>query len=221
MAPPRAVAFAYSRDEVRSLSLMTTTTGTASETGQPTVAGEAGRGDGAGEAGRGDGAGVTRRISEAERERLDGVIAGALDELELAYEHPGIGTFLVTLEGEHKLRTMTWLVVQDHTLLVEAFFMRKPAENVAGTYGFLLGRNAKTYGVHFSIDRIGDIFLTGQLPLTAVSADEIDRLLGCARTYADENFDPAIALGFAQAIAREKAWRAKVAAEARAARAQD
>ena len=200
---------------------MTTTTGTAGETGQPTVAGEAGRGDGAGEAGRGDGAGVTRRISEAERERLDGVIAGALDELELAYEHPGIGTFLVTLEGEHKLRTMTWLVVQDHTLLVEAFFMRKPAENVAGTYGFLLGRNAKTYGVHFSIDRIGDIFLTGQLPLTAVSADEIDRLLGCARTYADENFDPAIALGFAQAIAREKAWRAKVAAEARAARAQD
>ena len=191
---------------------MTTTTGTAGETGQPTVAGEAGRGDGAG---------VTRRISEAERERLDGVIAGALDELELAYEHPGIGTFLVTLEGEHKLRTMTWLVVQDHTLLVEAFFMRKPAENVAGTYGFLLGRNAKTYGVHFSIDRIGDIFLTGQLPLTAVSADEIDRLLGCARTYADENFDPAIALGFAQAIAREKAWRAKVGAEARAARAQD
>jgi hypothetical protein len=165
--------------------------------------------------------GVTGRISAAERERLDGVIRGALEELELTFEHPGVGTFLVTLEGEHKLRTMTWLVVQDHTLLVEAFFMRKPAENVAGTYGFLLGRNAKTYGVHFSIDRIGDVFLTGQVPLTAVNADEIDRLLGCTRTYADENFDPAIALGFAAAIAREKAWRAKAAAEAHAARAQD
>lgn len=174
--------------------------------------------DGAGPGAR---TGVTGRISDADRERLDGVIQGALDELELAYEHPAIGTFLVTLEGEHKLRTMTWLVVQDHTLLVEAFFMRKPAENAAGTYGFLLSRNAKTYGVHFSIDRIGDIFLTGQVPLTAVNADEVDRLLGCARTYADENFDPAIALGFAQAVAREKAWRAKVAAEARAARAQE
>ncbi|WP_232303853.1 YbjN domain-containing protein [Pseudofrankia sp. DC12] len=165
--------------------------------------------------------GVTGRIGDADRERLDGIIQRALDELELAYEHPALGTFLVTLEGEHKLRTMTWLVVQDHTLLVEAFFMRKPAENAAGTYAFLLSRNAKTYGVHFSIDRIGDIFLTGQVPLTAVNADEIDRLLGCARTYADENFDPAIALGFAQAVAREKAWRAKVAAEARAARAQE
>lgn len=165
--------------------------------------------------------GATGRISEQERVRLDGVLKDALDELELAYEHPRLGTFLVTLEGEHKLRTMTWLVVQDHTLLVEAFFMRKPAENVADTYGFLLSRNAKTYGVHFSIDRIGDIFLTGQVPLTAVSADEVDRLLGCARTYADENFDPAIALGFAGAVAREQAWRAKVAAEARAARAQE
>ncbi len=165
--------------------------------------------------------GTVGRIDEAERARLDGVIRDALDDLGLAYEHPGVGTFLVTLEGEHKLRTMTWLVVQDHTLLVEAFFMRKPAENVAGTYGFLLSRNAKTYGVHFSIDRIGDIFLTGQVPLTAVNADEIDRLLGCAGTYADDNFDPAIALGFTQAIAREKAWRAKVAAEARAARAQE
>ncbi|MBL7497687.1 YbjN domain-containing protein [Frankia sp. CNm7] len=164
------------------------------------------------------GAGVAGRISETERAFLDEVITKALDDLELTYEHPGTGSFLVTLEGEHKLRTMTWLVVQDHTLLIEAFFMRKPAENVAGTYGFLLSRNAKTYGVHFSIDRIGDIFLTGQVPLTAVNADEIDRLLGCTRTYADENFDPAIALGFAQAIAREKAWRAKVAAEARAAR---
>jgi len=165
--------------------------------------------------------GTVGRIDEAERARLDDVIKAALDELGLSYERPGVGTFLVTLEGEHKLRTMTWLVVQDHTLLVEAFFMRKPAENVADTYGFLLSRNAKTYGVHFSIDRIGDIFLTGQVPLTAVNADEIDRLLGCAGSYADENFDPAIALGFAQAIAREKAWRAKVAAEARASRAQE
>ncbi|WP_242424088.1 YbjN domain-containing protein, partial [Frankia sp. EI5c] len=104
-------------------------------------------------------------------------------------------------------------VVQDHTLLVEAFFMRAPAENAAGTYGFLLSRNARTYGVHFSIDRVGDIFLTGQVPLAAVTPEEIDRLLGCVGSYADENFDPAIAIGFAGAIQRERAWRAKLAAD--------
>lgn len=157
---------------------------------------------------------MTAPIDATERTRLDALIATALADLELAFEHIDVGTFLVTLEGEHKLRTMAWLVVQDHTLLVEAFFMRAPAENLAGTYGFLLSRNARTYGVHFSIDRVGDIFLTGQVPLPAISAEEIDRLLGCVGTYADDNFDPAIALGFATAIEREKAWRARLATDA-------
>ncbi|MGF7238401.1 MAG: YbjN domain-containing protein [Frankia sp.] len=154
------------------------------------------------------------RISPAERSRLDRVIQDALDDISLDYERAGEGSYLVALEGEHKLKTMTWLVVQDSTLLVEAFFMRKPAENPGGTYAFLLGRNARTYGVHFSVDRTGDVFLTGRLPLAAVTPDEIDRILGCTRTYSDENFDPAVALGFAGAIEREKAWRAKIAAEA-------
>jgi hypothetical protein len=156
---------------------------------------------------------MTAPLDDAERTRLDTVITAALDDLGLAYDHVERGSFLVTLQGEHKLRTMTWLVVGDHTLGVEAFFMRAPAENTAGTYAFLLGRNARTYGVHFSIDRVGDVFLTGQLPLAAVTGDEIDRILGCVGTYADENFDPAIALGFAGAIERERAWRAKLAGD--------
>lgn len=147
------------------------------------------------------------------RGELDRLIRATLDDLGLDYERVEEGAYLVRLEGDHKLATMTWLVVQDWTLLVEAFFMRKPAENEGGTYGFLLGRNARTYGVHFSVDRIGDVYLTGHLPLSSVTADEVDTLLGCVRTYADENYDPAIALGFAGAIEREKAWRAKLAAD--------
>jgi Putative bacterial sensory transduction regulator len=153
-------------------------------------------------------------LDPVERARLDGLLTSVLDELELSYERVEEGAFLVKLEGEHKLATMTWLVVQDFSLLVEAFFMRKPAENEGGTYGFLLGRNARTYAVHFSIDRLGDIYLTGRLPLAAVSADEIDRVLGSVRTYADENFDPALLLGFKGAIERERTWRAKLAREA-------
>src|SRR3954449_1364450 len=149
-------------------------------------------------------------LDPEERSRLDTLIKGALDELELSYERVEDGAFLVKLEGEHKLATMTWLVVQDFSLLVEAFFMRKPAENEGGTYGFLLGRNARTYAVHFSIDRLGDVYLTGRLPLQAITADEVDRILGSVRTYADENFDPALMLGFKGAIERERTWRAKL-----------
>src|SRR3954462_3345033 len=124
-------------------------------------------------------------LDPAERARLDGLLQGVLDELGLGYEHVEEGAFLVKLEGEHKLKTMTWLVVQDVSLRVEAFFMRKPAENEGGTYRFLLDRNARTYGVHFSVDRLGDIYLSGRLPLQAVTPEEIDRVLGCVREYSD------------------------------------
>jgi len=136
-------------------------------------------------------------------------IEAALDSLGLGYENPRPGAYLVKLQGEHKLATMAWLVVGDHSLGVEAFFCRQPDENHAAFYRLLLERNGRMYGVHFSLDRVGDVYLTGRLPLGAVSTEEIDRLLGCVLSYSDENFDMALELGFASAIRREWAWRAK------------
>jgi len=130
----------------------------------------------------------------------------ALDSLGVSYENPRPGAYLVRLPGEHKLATMTWLIADRHSLLVEAFFCRQPDENHAVFYRFLLGRNGRMYGVHFALDPVGDVYLVGRLPLSAV--DDVDRLLGCVLTYADENFDKALELGFASAIRREWAWRA-------------
>ena len=149
----------------------------------------------------------------AEVSRLDALIQTTLDELGMEYERVEAGAFLVKLAGRHKLATMTWLVVGDHTLLVEAFFLRRPESNDGGTYGFLMQRNARTYGVHFSCDRLGDVYIVGHVPLTSVTPDEIDRLLGCVLEYADSTFDAALRLGFAESIRREEEWRAKQAAE--------
>jgi hypothetical protein len=155
---------------------------------------------------------VVGRDRDAVR-RHDALIRETLDGLGLEYERVEEGAFLVKLAGQHKLATMTWLVVGDHTLLVEAFLMRRPESNEGGTYGFLLQRNARTYGVHFSCDRLGDIYLVGHVPLHAVTAEEVDRLLGCVLEYADGTFDAALRLGFAESIAREEQWRAKQAAQ--------
>jgi hypothetical protein len=133
----------------------------------------------------------------------------ALAALGLAAEVPQPGSYLVRLEGQAKLATMTWLIVGPHSLHVEAFFCRKPDENHARFYRFLLERNARMYGVHFAVDAEGDVYLTGRLPLAAVSAGEIDRVLGCALSYSDENFNPALAIGFESSIRREWAWRVK------------
>ena len=136
-------------------------------------------------------------------------VEAALKVLELSFEQPRPGAFLVKLEGQHKLATMTWLVVGEHSLGVEAFFCRQPDENHEAFYRFLLERNGRMYGVHFTLDPVGDVYLTGRLPLSATTADDIDRLLGCVLSYSDDNFDTALELGFSSAIRREWAWRVK------------
>jgi hypothetical protein len=136
-------------------------------------------------------------------------LAAALAGLDLTYESPSPGAFLVKLPGEHKLVTMAWLIASTHSLHVEAFFCRQPDENHAEFYRFLLERSARMYGVHFALDPVGDVYITGRLPLVAISPDEVDQLLGCVLSYSDETFDQALMLGFASAIKKEYAWRLK------------
>jgi hypothetical protein len=136
-------------------------------------------------------------------------LGDVLGRLGLYYTRPEPGAYLVRLAGEHKLATMTWLIAGEHSLQVEAFFCRQPDENHAAFYRFLLERNGRLFGVHFAVDRTGDVYLTGRLPLAAITDDEIDRLLGCVLTYSDESFNEALKLGFGSAIRREWAWREK------------
>jgi len=151
-----------------------------------------------------DGAALT-----PDQARIAVAVETALDALGLVAESPVPGSYLVRLEGQRKLATMTWIIVGRHSLHVEAFFCRQPDENHARFYRFLLERNGRMYGVHFAVDRQGDVYLTGRLPLAAVSAEEIDRVLGCVLSYSDENFNSALAIGFESSIRREWAWRIK------------
>jgi hypothetical protein len=138
-----------------------------------------------------------------------GALGTVLDTLGVGYENPEPGAFLLRLEGEHKLATMTWLIAGQHSLQVEAFFCRQPDENHAAFYRFLLERNGRMYGVRFALDAAGDVYLTGRLPLAAITEPEIDRLLGCVLSYSDETFNEALKIGFGSAIRREWEWRQK------------
>lgn len=140
---------------------------------------------------------------------LADVVRATLDERELTYEEAEPGAFLVKLPGAHKLATMTWLVVGDHSLHVEAFFCRRPDENEGALYRWLLERNARMFAVAFAVDNVGDVYLTGRLPLTSVTPEDLDRVLGSVLTYSDEWFDKALELGFKSSIQKEWAWRVK------------
>jgi hypothetical protein len=143
------------------------------------------------------------------RDRVQALIEQVCAERELPCERTGDHSYAVTLPGAHKLKTICNLIVGEHSLRVEAFVMRQPDENREQLWAWLLQRNARMYGVAFAIDGLGDVYLSGRLSLHAVTADELDRLLGAVLTYADESFDPMLEIGFGTAIRREWAWRVK------------
>ena len=137
------------------------------------------------------------------------VIRAALTESDLDFAEPQPEQFFVKLPGTHKLFTNCWLVVGQHALLVEAFVCRKPDENHDEFHRWLLRRNSKTFAVSFALDKVGDVYLVGRLPLAVVTAEEIDRILGAVLQYADESFDTLLEIGFVTSIRKEWAWRQK------------
>jgi hypothetical protein len=135
------------------------------------------------------------------------VILEFLDSHDLEYELSDLNTFLVTLPGETKLQTQCALIVGDYSLSINAFVIRKPDDNAAAVHAWCLAKNAGMYGVAFATNELGDIFLVGRLPLSAVTDREIDRVIGAVLQYADASFNPLLELGFSTAIRREWAWR--------------
>lgn len=133
----------------------------------------------------------------------------ALTEAELEWENPAGSpqTYVVSLPGTRKLATTCSLAVGRHTLSVNAFVVRRPDENHEAFYRWLLERNTRMYGVSYALDHLGDVYLAGRLPHTAVTPQEVDRLLGAVVENADGSFNTLLEMGFASAIRKEYAWR--------------
>lgn len=125
------------------------------------------------------------------------VIEATLNEAGLAWESPAPGNFVVTLPGTRKLSTTCSLIVGKHSLSLNAFVVRHPDENEAEVHRWLLERNLRLFGLSYAIDSLGDVYLAGKLPLSVVTPEELDRLLGTVLEAADESFNTLLELGFA------------------------
>ena len=117
------------------------------------------------------------------------------------------GEHVLQLPGETKLRTTVSLLVGERALSAVAFVVRAPDENHADFYRWLLARNSRLPGIAFAVDALGDVFLVGRLPLSAVTDTAVDELLGAILTASDGSFNDLLALGFGSSIRREWAWR--------------
>jgi hypothetical protein len=158
-----------------------------------------------------DGAGMTQPSRQAADDVVQ-LIEDTLDERSLPYfrhegAHGGPPGLVVELPGERKLKTNTILTVGEHSVRVEAFVCRKPDENHEAVYRFLLKRNRRLYGVAYTLDNVGDIYLVGRMALASVTADELDRVLGQVLEAVDNDFNTLLELGFSSSIRKEWAWR--------------
>lgn len=140
------------------------------------------------------------------------IIEGTLVEQELNYSfhegaNAGLPGIVVELPGERRLKTNTLLSIGEHSVRVEAFVCRKPDENTEGVYRFLLKRNRRLYGVAYTLDNVGDIYLVGRMALHSVTPDEIDRVLGQVLEAVDSDFNTLLELGFRSSIQKEWEWR--------------
>ncbi len=103
----------------------------------------------------------------------------------------------VRLVGDAKDFTTVWLTLGQRTLRYETYVMPAPEDNAAEVADLLLRRNDQLVGVHFSIGAEDAIYLRGAIPDTAITVEELDRVLGTVYTTVEANFRSLLRLAFA------------------------
>jgi len=142
-------------------------------------------------------AGIERRIDdwlagfEATNEAIEAVDRGA--------KHQGGDDlrWYVRMRGEEKEHTTIWMTLGQRTLRYEAYVMPAPEENVAAVYEQALRRNEKLVGAHFAIGVEDALFLRGEIPVAALTEEELDRIIGSLYAYVEQSFPSLIRLGYA------------------------
>ena len=141
----------------------------------------------------------------AERSALiDGWLQHQLDDnpVVAAVERDPTGDrrWFIRVHGEQKDVFSIWFTLGQRTLHYETYVMPAPEENHAAFYEHLLRRNQKLYGAAFAIGVEDGIFLVGQFPAYALTALELDRILGTLYAGTEQFFRPALAIGYASRL---------------------
>jgi hypothetical protein len=122
---------------------------------------------------------------------------GQENELFLNAEyHAGDSRWIVRLRGEEKAIIAVWLTLRERTLHYESYFMPAPEENIPACFEYLLRVNARLFAVRFAIGIEDAVFLLGQLPVTTVDEEQLDRIVGSIYAYSEQYFPSAMSIGF-------------------------
>jgi len=121
----------------------------------------------------------------------EGTVVVAVDR------QPELGRWYLRLRGDEKDFVTVWLTVRQRTLHHEAQVMPAPEVNVEATFEYLLRRNADLHQMRFALGPEDAVYLVGEMPVAAVTEDELDRVIGSTLAYVDACFPTAMSIGFA------------------------
>lgn len=105
-------------------------------------------------------------------------------------------SFVVRVPTERRGPFAVGLRVGERTLNAEAFFMRAPDRHHGTVYRRLLAKNMGPGRWRFAVDDDGDLFMVLRTPLAALTAGDLDEMLGELSVTVDESFDGIMRLGF-------------------------
>jgi len=134
-------------------------------------------------------------------QQIDGWLAGFADS------NPAIAAvnrddgdeprWYLRMIGEEKEFITVWITLGQRTLRYEAYVMPAPEDNAESVYENLLRRNQTLIGHHFAIGVEDAVFLRGDLPVSALTEDELDRIIGSLYATTEQCFQSLLRMGFA------------------------
>ncbi len=141
---------------------------------------------------------------------LDGQLLDVLSDLGARFERVEAGAYVVHLHGSRRPSTLVWLVAGEQAVAVEAFVLHLvDVADPAPLHRYLLARNLRLRDVHFGVDDVGDVFLTGSISDVALA----DRVLGEVLQLLEESSDALVQLAYGDRLRTDPALAAKVLAD--------
>jgi len=117
---------------------------------------------------------------------------------------PELDRWYLRLRGDEKDFVTVWLTIRQRTLHHEAQVMPAPEVNIEATFEYLLRRNADLHQMRFALGAEDAVYLVGEIPVTAVTEGELDRIVGSSLAYVEDYFPTAMSIGFAGRYRRRR-----------------
>lgn len=102
----------------------------------------------------------------------------------------------VRMAGDDKDFITVWITLGQRTLRYESYVMPAPEENAERLYEHLLRRNDDLVGARFSVGLEDAVFLRGELAVSALTSDELDRAIGTLYATVEQCFTSLLRIGF-------------------------